>query len=304
MTSDAFSSDTLKTILAEAQLPALPQSALRLLELSQNEENGIADFAVPLESDPGLASQVLRFVNSSYFGFSREIATIRLAIRMVGIRTIKNFALWSALFSSIPDPKCGTYNLRLAWSDSLMRAVFARAVAQSQNAPDVDEPFSAALLQDVAVPLLAKAMPKAYLELLSQAQRSGMRLSELEREAFGWTHADVAGMICRHWNFPDSLVEMVENHLNIARFSEVTCDQVGGAAVALSALLPPPGDRQWAERDLFQRHYHRLMPTTAPDLRPLFAEVDRQFADLSIALRLPAASQTLADRCRQLHAVV
>ena len=71
----------LKKILAGAQLPALPQSAVRLLELSQDPSNGPEDLAVPIESDPGLAGQVLRFVNSSYFGFSREISSVKLASR-------------------------------------------------------------------------------------------------------------------------------------------------------------------------------------------------------------------------------
>ena len=41
---------------------------------------------------------MLRFVNSSYFGFAREISTVKLALALVGIRTIKNFALWSAVY--------------------------------------------------------------------------------------------------------------------------------------------------------------------------------------------------------------
>ena len=77
----------LNKVLANAQLPALPQSAIRLLELSQDPTNGPAEFAVPIESDPGLTGQVLRFVNSSYFGFSREISSVKLAITLVRMLT-------------------------------------------------------------------------------------------------------------------------------------------------------------------------------------------------------------------------
>ena len=112
------------------QLPALPQSAIRLLELSQDPANGPAEFAVPIEADPGLTGQVLRFVNSSYFGFAREISSIKLAITLAGIRTIKNFALWSAVFSLMPNPRCGPFDLKSLWQDSLRRALFARAAAK------------------------------------------------------------------------------------------------------------------------------------------------------------------------------
>jgi len=36
------------------------------LQLSKDPDCGPAEFAVPIETDPGLTSQVLRFVNSSY----------------------------------------------------------------------------------------------------------------------------------------------------------------------------------------------------------------------------------------------
>ncbi len=146
MTEPNRAAEALKRLLSGSQLPALPQSALRILELSEDPNCGPAELAIPLESDPGLASQILRFANSSYFGFSREIATVKLAIVMLGVRTIKNFALWSAVFSSVPDPRCGPYDLKFAWCDSLLRAVFARCFTKLRQAGDADETFAAALL--------------------------------------------------------------------------------------------------------------------------------------------------------------
>ena len=96
-------SEQLVQLVAKAQLPALPQSAIRLLELSQDSENGPPEYAVPIEADPGLTSQILRFVNSSFFGFAQEVANVRLAIALVGVKTIRNFALWNAVFSLMPN---------------------------------------------------------------------------------------------------------------------------------------------------------------------------------------------------------
>jgi len=138
-------------ILMGAGLPALPQSAIRLLELAQNPDNGPAQFAIPIESDPGLASQVLRFVNSSYFGFRREISSVKLAITLVGIRTVQNFVLWSAVFTTVPNPKCGSFVLKRLWQDSLRRGIFARALGKRLRLADAEDLFAFALLQDMAV---------------------------------------------------------------------------------------------------------------------------------------------------------
>ncbi len=54
---------------------------------------------------------------------------------------------------------------------------------------DCEEVFAAALLQDMAVPLLAKEKPADYLALLDERAKSGRRLSELEQEKFGFQHS-------------------------------------------------------------------------------------------------------------------
>src|SRR6476619_2771131 len=177
----------LKELLQTAQLPALPQSAISLLQLSKDPNNGPNEYAVPIESDAGLTGQVLKFVNSSYFGFSREISSIKTAITLVGVRTIKNFALWSAVFSLMPNPKCGPFDLKHLWQDSLRRALFSRAFGKVLGLKEAEDLFASALLQDMAIPLLAKEQPARYLKLLESRCEGETRLSDLERKEFGWT---------------------------------------------------------------------------------------------------------------------
>lgn len=191
----------LRQLMDAAQLPALPQSAIQLLQMSQDPAKGPAEFAAPIEADPGLTAQVLRFVNSSYFGFRNEISSIKLAISLVGVRTIKNFALWSAVFSLMPNPRCGPFDLRRLWQDSLRRALCARTLSKLLRWSEGEDVFAAALLQDMAIPLLAKELPEIYRGLWEVRQQGRHRLSQLEREQFGWTHADAGGLLARRWGY-------------------------------------------------------------------------------------------------------
>ncbi|MGQ9575520.1 MAG: HDOD domain-containing protein [Thermoguttaceae bacterium] len=292
----------LKKILSHAQLPALPQSAIRLLELSQDPENGPADFAVPIESDPGLAGQVLRFVNSSYFGFSKEISSVKLAITLVGIRTIKNFALWSAVFSLMPNPKCGPFDLRSLWQDSLRRALFARWVGKTLGMKESEEAFSAALLQDMAVPLLAKEATEAYKRLLQARNESRLRLSALERHAFGWTHAEAAGLMARQWNLPEDFVAMIENHLDVERWIDQTAQQPGHVAVSLSAFLPAVADPVWHEYPQLEGFYERIRTPGSPPLGELLARIDEEFAEFAPVLKLSRPAKSLVESLQEISA--
>lgn len=293
----------LKKILAGAQLPALPQSAIRLLELSQDPTNGPTEFAVPIESDPGLTGQVLRFVNSSYFGFSREISSVKLAITLVGIRTIKNFALWSAVFSLMPNPKCGPFDLKSLWQDSLRRALFARAMAKLLGLKEAEEPFAAALLQDMAVPLLAKEAPELYEKLLQDRDGGKIRLSFLEERLFGWTHAEAAGIMARQWNLPDQFALLVENHQEVGRWAGLRDSEPGKLAVAMSALLPSTADPNWSECALFESYYRKVGPAGGPTVVELLAQVDEEFEKFAPVLKLAAPSKSLVQSYHEVTAV-
>jgi len=295
MTLASKCSIDLKKILEGAQLPALPQSAIRLLELSQDTTNGPAEFAVPIESDPGLAGQVLRFVNSSYFGFSKEISSVKLAITLVGIRTIKNFALWSAVFSLMPNPKCGPFDLKGLWQDSLRRALFARAMGKLLGLKEAEEPFSAALLQDMAVPLLAKEAPAIYEKLLEAREDGEYRLSFLENQMLGWTHAEAAGIMARQWNLPDQFAALVEYHHAIDRLVEEKDSEAGKLAVAMSALLPTTADPIWQEATVFEGHYQTVCPASGPSVIELLEATDREYAEFAPVLKLSTPGKSLAD---------
>jgi len=294
----------LNRILAGVQLPALPHSAIRLLELSQDPSNGPAEFAVPIESDPGLTGQVLRFVNSSYFGFSREISSVKLAITLVGIRTIKNFALWSAVFSLMPNPQCGPFDLKILWQDSLQRALFARAMAELLGMKEAEEPFAAALLQDMAVPLLAREAPEVYVRLLEARDGGRFRLSDLEQRIFGWTHADAAGIVARQWNLPDDFALLIEHHPDIDRWAAQPDESSGKLAVAMSALLPSAKDDGWVECGNFEAYYRNVCPAGGPSIPKLLAQIDSEFADFAPVLKIATPAKSLVEIYNEVTAPV
>ncbi|HEV2972330.1 MAG TPA: HDOD domain-containing protein [Pirellulales bacterium] len=284
----------LDRILRTAQLPALPQSAIKLLELSRDPENGPTEFASPIEADPGLAGQILKFVNSSYFGFSHEISSVKMAITLVGIRTIKNFSLWSAVFSLMPNPKCGPFDLKNLWQDSLRRALFARAMGKLLGLKEAEETFSAALLQDMAVPLLAKELPKEYLSLLDARHDGQVRLSDLEKERFGWNHAEAAAKMARSWKMPEGFAHLLERHIAIEPIAPGRPMDAAQFAVSLSSLLPSVSDSKWSECGRFDETYGRLCPAGGPSVTDMLARIDREFKEFAPVLKLSTPTKSLA----------
>jgi HD-like signal output (HDOD) protein len=302
MTNPSVLNLELNKILSTAQLPGLPQSAIRLLELSQDTGNGPAEFAVPIEVDPGLTGQVLRFVNSSYFGFAREISSVKMAITLVGIRTIKNFALWSAVFSLMSNPKCGPFDLKSLWQDSLRRALFARTLAKMLGVKEAEDSFAAALLQDMAIPILAKESPQLYVKLLESRKQGQIRLSALENQIFGWNHAQAGEMMAQRWNLPDDFANLIVNHTAIGTSIEQIATASDKAAVAMSALLPAISDPIWTECQQFESYYVKLVPSNSPTIPELMGQIDREFEQLAPIMKISMPAKSLVDRYNEVMA--
>ena len=272
---------------------------VRLLQVFQDAEAEPAEFVAPIESDLGLVGQVLRFANSSYFGFSREVASVKQAVTLVGMRTIKNFVLWSAVFSQVPDPKCGPFHLKQLWEDSLRRALFARKLVTLFGSKTTDDAFAAALLQDMAIPLLAKGAPAQYSRLLEARERDGTRLSALEHEAFGWTHAEAAKGMARHWSLPEELAVIVGSHLEIEQWAAEGASHPAELAVAMSALLPSGADLFWPECGALEDYYKRVVPADGPNLAALLGQIDDEFRELAPLLKIDNSRTSLVARHQQ-----
>ncbi len=286
---------SLQEVLASTQLPALPSSAIKILELAQNPDNGPLAYAKPIEADVGLLGQVLRFVNSSYFGFSREISSVPQALQLVGVRAIKNFALWSAVFSLIPNPKFGPFDLKSLWSDSLRRAVFARALGRLLKLANAEDLFAAALLQDMAIPILLKSMPDQYEKLLERRANERLRLSSLEREVFGWDHAEAAAALCRNWRLPEEFSILIERHPALDELLDSTPPRKDAACIALASLLPSCKDEEWTERQEFMNGLERLSGKIEVNVAEVVEEVDKSFEEFAPVLQVPTPEKSLAN---------
>lgn len=264
-------------------LLALPQSASRVLELSKDPTNGPPEFAIPISADIGLTSQVLKFVNSSFFGFRYKITTIQMALSLVCVRTIKNFVLWNAVFALLPNPKSGPFDLKILGQDSLRRGSFAKVLADSFQEIDSEELFVAALLQDMALPVLAQLWPEEYENILTRHQETGEQVSTLEKEIFGWDHAEVGSILVKEWGFGEELAAGIAFHTEnsfSAASGKARQNKIEDSIIALSSMIPSVLDSQWTEADAFFAAYNRFHRKGLPNPGEIFAAVDEMFADL------------------------
>lgn len=289
--------EELRKVLNVAQLPAMPHSALSVLQLDNDlSKVDINDLVRPIEADPGLASQVLKFLNSSYFGFQNAISNAKQGIALVGIRIVKNFVLWKAVFSLIPKSRNNYFDVSGLWQDSLRRGMFSRYILTEQRKGDPELAFAGALLQDMAIPILMKQKPQEYSDFFAILKKNPeQKLSMLEKNLFGWTHADAAGMLARNWKLPDMLCDLIENHLLIDSFLHQEKQKPSELIVSLSSMLPIGSQETWPEKKLFLEYFDRIFPDNRALLTRTLSKLDQEFEQYAGILQIPQPKKSLME---------
>ena len=186
-----------------------PEVASRLLELIREDTASIGEFAAIIKTDSALSGRLLRMANSAYFAQRDGVTTIERAAVLLGIQRIKAISLGFYLSRSVGDP--AEQLSRLTWGHSLYRACLASELAQVRHVPNRAEAFMIGLLMDCGIPLMYRMIGPAYQKALTAA-KTPARLFQVENDALGFTHVDVASALCTIWKLPDLLRKPIDWH--------------------------------------------------------------------------------------------
>lgn len=141
-------------------IPVFNTVALRLQKVLASKDYRIDEVNNLIIADPGLASQVLRVSNSSFYAGLSKITTIRDAIVRLGAACVANIAMLATqkdIYCS-PDPKLNLIMQDL-WQHSLCCAIGSKWLATKTNYGHLaQEAFLAALLHDIGKLFLLKVM--------------------------------------------------------------------------------------------------------------------------------------------------
>jgi HD-like signal output (HDOD) protein/CheY-like chemotaxis protein len=196
------------------RIPSMPSLFVELVRQLQSPDTPIEDIARTLSQDIGMTAQILRIVNSAFFGLARPTSNVAEAISFLGIETVKYLVLAVGIFSQFESRKLGGISVETLWRHSMRTAQAAKVIAKSEFAGRqlVEDAVAAGLLHDVGKLVLASSYPDIYQELGRTAQAKKVEWLVEEREVFGFDHADVGGYLLGLWGLPPAVVEAAAFH--------------------------------------------------------------------------------------------
>jgi HD-like signal output (HDOD) protein len=214
--------ESLRQLIAGMKtLPSLPTLYRELMQELQSPNASLKKAGQIIAKDIGMVGKILQIVNSPFFGLRTRISSAEQAVALLGMNTIKSLVLSTKVFTQFEGSQNPLFSLEVLWNHAVATARFARAIAKEENAPAAtqDDAFTAGLLHDVGILVLATNLPDQYTKAVALMQDQGLTECEAERAEIGASHAEVGGYLLNQWGLDDAIVEAVAFHHGITACS-------------------------------------------------------------------------------------
>ena len=193
------------------KMPSLSTTVSKVLEICSRPDTVPNDLNRVIALDPVLAGQVLKLINSAYYSLMNKVTSLTRAIIMLGLNTVKNLALSTAIIRSVSQAKKSrALPIRAFWAHSIAVGVMAKLLAAGRglSLAEREEYFVAGLLHDLGkIPI-----GDEYTEVLARVETAQNPLATVEQQVLGLDHEEVGAMIATKWKLNAVLTDAICHH--------------------------------------------------------------------------------------------
>jgi putative nucleotidyltransferase with HDIG domain len=192
-------------------LPQFPENILMVQKLIGDPKSEMADIARQISMDPALTGDLLKIVNSAQYMLSKKVDSISEAVKMVGIRGIKNLLYSYGTQKILGDDTAGKKNL---WEHSYKTAFYAFNLVKNfrRDRNLLDDAYVGGILHDMGKIVFSNVHPELLEKIRGFCGEKGLPVSTFEDLSAGMNHAEIGALIAEKWNFPDGLVASIRYH--------------------------------------------------------------------------------------------
>ncbi len=269
-------------------MPSLSTTVGKVLEICSRTDASPNELNKVISLDPVLTGQVLKLINSAYYSMVCKVTSLPRAITMLGMNTVKNMALSTAIMQTVASSGHSKQPLSTVqfWAHSIGVGVSAKLLAKASGIAlqELEEFFIAGLLHDLGkIPF-----GDDYRQVLLVAREQQRPLLEVEQQFFGIDHQEVGAMIAAKWRLHGFLANCLSGHHSVELMADE--DRVKMAIVSLANMYINIHEIGYAG-DSFPAYLdaERLLALTRlgwPDLATLGGVVDIEIQKAQIFLQV------------------
>ena len=182
-------------------LPSMPEVALKIRHLVEDNDIPVPQLAKVLNTDPAISAKLIKSANGALYHGQPAVDTCARAISRLGLNTTKHLVV-SFVMRNLFHEKIHTDLLkeraRNLWHHSVEVASISMALAYATPGFDAEEALLAGLLHDIGE-LVILTYAESYPDLIVDSEALDGVIKQLK--------AEIGAVILREWQFPEAFVE-------------------------------------------------------------------------------------------------
>ncbi len=204
-------------------LPSLPEVAIKVRQMLEDENVTADRLALTINADAAIAAKLMRAANSPIYHGASKCDTTKNAIVRLGLRTTQQLVLSFALRDLFQtSSKVMRAKMVESWEQSVEVAAISFVIADMipRFRYANEEVMLAGLIHDIGI--------IAILNFIELSPSLSLNPEKAEK-AIEYLRRDAGVAILTHWNFPEELIELVQDVHNWGRSGSIEaglCDVV------------------------------------------------------------------------------
>jgi putative nucleotidyltransferase with HDIG domain len=205
------------------KMPRLSTTVAKVYEICNGPDAAASDLNRVISYDPVLTGQLLRLINSAYYGLPSRVTSLTRAIIMLGINTVKNMVLATSVLTTFKGKtKIAGMSIEDFWTHCLGVGVIAKTIATQLKLPvnKQEEFFVAGLMHDLGKIPLMTCFPERYQKAIEMAKTAHFFLPQSEQLYMGIDHCQVGYLIGAKWKLDNRIQTAIVRHHEAAKDSD------------------------------------------------------------------------------------
>ena len=195
------------------EIPQFPESIMNITRLINDSNTKMSEIAMAISADVSLTTDLLRLVNSVTFALASPCRSIADAVKLVGIRGIKNMLL--SVGSEKQLAGIGGDSQKSLWTHAYRVAFYSYNLARNfcGNERDlIDDSYVCGLLHDMGKLVFSTVNPGFIDRIKDICHQQNVSQDIFEKLLAGVNHSEIGALIAEKWNFPDIIISVIRHH--------------------------------------------------------------------------------------------
>ncbi len=212
----SFTSLRIKQRLEDTlEIPTLPVTAQRIIQLRVDPNAVVNDLAKIVESDPSLAAQVVSWAGSPYYATPGKIRSVQDAIvRVLGFDLVGNLALGLALGKTLELPKDKVKGVTPYWLQSIYCSTLVESIiglVPAEIKPSKGLAYLSGLLHNFGYLVMAYIFPPHFSQICRYMEANpSISHMCIETHLLQITREQICLWLMDLWNMPEEVTTAIQ----------------------------------------------------------------------------------------------